>query len=260
MTESRLGGWWRAAATGLCFLAYWLLCLVAAPTVLLLLLISTRDPALRVRRVRKLVSLSFRWLLAWSKALGIGHFEIEGEEWLAATAGRLVVANHPSFLDVAALLSRLPNANCVVKRALRRHPLLAPFVCACGYIANDAEPPVFLAACRAAKARGEALVMFPEGTRTAADAPLSFRRGAAQIALRAGMEILPVTVRCDPPLLSKERHWYQGPRRRVRHLVKFHAPLRAETLAPVTGVEPPIAARRLTRGLQSYFQKELASP
>ncbi|HEX5314804.1 MAG TPA: lysophospholipid acyltransferase family protein [Gammaproteobacteria bacterium] len=260
MRESRLAGCWRAAASGLCFLGYWTGCLLVAPTALLAIVMLSRSAFTRARRTRRLASASFRLLIRVCRILGIVECEIAGREWLAAAPGRLVLANHPTFLDVIVLLALLPEANCVVKHSLRRHPVLAPFVRACGYLANDTEALAFLAACRDAKARGETLIVFPEGTRSTAGAPLHFQRGAAQIALRAGMEILPVTVYCDPPFLTRQTRWYRAPQRRVRHLVKFHPPVAAEGFAPVAGLEPPLAARRLTRGLQSYFQNELLSP
>ena len=51
--------------------------------------------------------------------------------------------------------------------------------------------------------------MFPEGTRTPADAPSrKIRRGAAQIALHANVPIQPIRIDCDPPVLAKGQPWH----------------------------------------------------
>ncbi len=247
---SRLSGLWRSAATGLCFVGFWLL---AAAATLLLLPFALLPLGDRPRRVRRLAGIGFRLLLGWIDALGIGRFHIEGEERIGEARGRLLVANHPCFLDVVALFAYLPDANCVMKGSLRRHPFFGPFVRAGGYLGNDSDPEQVIEACRKAHERGEAIIIFPEGSRSAPGAAPHFRRGAAQIAVRVGMEILPVTIRCTPPVLTHGRPWFRMPGERFVHVICFHEPCSLETFAPLDGLAPSLAARRLTQGLEDYF-------
>jgi 1-acyl-sn-glycerol-3-phosphate acyltransferase len=51
------------------------------------------------------------------RALGVMTYWIEGRERLQRD-GLLVLANHPTLIDVVCLISLLPNADCVVKRAV----------------------------------------------------------------------------------------------------------------------------------------------
>ena len=57
-------------------------------------------------------------------------------------------------------------------------------------------------------------MIFPEGTRTPVDAPRhKLYRGAAQIALHAGVPVQCVSVACDPPVLAKgQPPWDVGDR------------------------------------------------
>ncbi|MGH8224671.1 MAG: lysophospholipid acyltransferase family protein [Gammaproteobacteria bacterium] len=252
--ESRLSSLWHSAATGLCFLGFWLL---AATATLFILPFALIPPGQRARRVRRLAGVGFRLLLGWIEALGIGRFRVEGREWTDAARGRLLVANHPCFLDVVALLAYLPDANCVMKGNLRRHPFFALFVRAGGYLGNDSDPERVIEACRKAHERGEAIVIFPEGSRSAPGAAPHFRRGAAQIAVRTGMEILPVTIRCTPPVLTHGRPWFRMPPERFAHVLCLHKPRSPEAFAPLDGLLPSLAARRLTQGLEDYFIRTL---
>lgn len=245
---------WRAAASGLCLAGFALLAVFAA---LVLLPISRILPGERVRRARRLVGLGFRILVAWFRVLGLADIRIEGRARLAEAPGRLLVANHPCLLDVMVMLAWLPEANCIMKDALGRHPLFAPFARACRYISNASGPLESLAACRRAKARGEAIVIFPEGSRTRPGVPPRFRRGAAQIALRAGMEILPVTIACTPPVLTHGRPWHLMLSQRVRYVISFHRPRAPAEFAAIDGLAPPLAARRVTRGLENWFRQRL---
>lgn len=260
ITEAEIGrlsapaGLWHSAATGLCFIGFWLMVLVAT---LVLLPVALLLPGDRERRARRLASRGFRLLLGAIEALGIIRFGVEGKEWIGATAGHLLVANHPCFLDIVALLAQLPDANTVMKAGLSRHPVFGLFVRAGGYLGNDAKPQQIIDACREARARGEAVVIFPEGSRTQPGVPPHFFRGAAQIALRAQMKILPVTVDCTPPVLTHGRPWYRMPARQARHVICFHQPRDPEDFALLDGLSPPLAARRLTRGLEAYFKHSL---
>src|ERR1700749_2067624 len=108
----RLG---RTLGTGSCFLVYGLLSLLFSLSVLPVLMFWPGSAVARERRIRLFVSRSFRLLLWGVTFLGLGSVEVEGEEWLAQADGKLVVASHPMYLDVVALLMLLPFADCVVK-------------------------------------------------------------------------------------------------------------------------------------------------
>lgn len=249
----------RSAAAALCLAGFCLVTLGALPTALAAILVITRDPELRAQRARRLASCGFRLLLGWSEALGVARFDTGGDAWIASARGRLVVANHPSFLDAVVLLARLPEANCVVKGRLRRHPLFAAYLRAGRYIGNGADPAEVIEQCRRAAARGEPVLIFPEGTRSQPGAVPHFLRGAAQIALRARLQILPVTVSCNPAVLTHGVPWYRMPVCRVRHVISFHPPRDPGDFAPIAGVETSRAARRVTRGMQDYFIRKLSA-
>jgi 1-acyl-sn-glycerol-3-phosphate acyltransferase len=255
--RAKLKSLWRVGGGVLGFVGFSLLTcfgtLVLLPVALLL-------PGDRPRRVRRLASVGFRLLMAFIQALSLGKVHLEGGEYLSATGGCLVVANHPSFVDSIVLFARLPDANCIMKDKLRRHPLFFPFVRAGRYISNASDPLETIAACRRAKEAGETIIVFPEGSRTRANAMPRLGRGAAQIALRAGMDILPVTLRCTPPVLTHARPWYYMPERRVEYTLSFYKPRPAHEFAETEGLPPPIAARRLTSALQSWFEQQLKAP
>ena len=86
---AKLGRIWRALGTGLCFLVYGLLSLVFSLTLLPLLILWPGAALARERRIRTLVSWSFRALLWGIAFLGLGYVEVEGREWLAQAKGIL---------------------------------------------------------------------------------------------------------------------------------------------------------------------------
>ncbi len=131
------------------------------------------------------------------------RFEFCGEERLLHLGGRLVVANHPSLIDVVVLISRIPDARCVVKHAVWRSPFLGTVVRLAGYVPSVDPQDVVDRTVRLLRA-GETVVLFPEGTRTRKNRPAVVRRGAALILLQSDRPAVPVRLTLRPPALGKE--------------------------------------------------------
>ena len=249
---------WRVFGTGLSFTVFGVGGLVLRLLVFPLLQIGVRDPARRRALVRLAVQRSFAAFIEMMRFLGVLRYEIHGRERLQRE-GLLVLANHPTLLDVVFLVSLIPNADCIVKSALLRNPFMRGPVLAAGYVFNDSGSGL-VEDCVAAVRRGGNLVIFPEGTRTRRGEPLRLQRGAAHVALRGGFDVTPVRIRCVPMSLGKGEKWYSVPPRRM------HFSLHVGADIPIAGFRTrrdmpdeegdTVAARRLTEHLADYFSGE----
>lgn len=244
---------WRVFGTGLSFAVFGLGGLALRLLVFPLLQICVRDPLRQRALVRRTVQRSFAAFIGMMRLLGVLRYEIHGRERLQRD-GLLVLANHPTLLDVVFLIAQMPEADCIVKSALLRNPFLRGPVLAAGYVFNDSGSGL-IEDCVAAVRRGGRLVIFPEGTRTRRGEPLKLQRGAAHVALRGGFDITPVRIRCTPMSLGKGDKWYRVPARRM--LFSLHVgpdiPIR-EFRTDEAG--ETVAARRLTTHLADYFSRE----
>ena len=74
---------------------------------------------------------------------GVLTYSVEGAEKLGRP-GQMIIANHPSLIDVVFLIGLVRQANCVVKQSLWQNPFTRGPVRDAGYISNDgsAEPKV----------------------------------------------------------------------------------------------------------------------
>ena len=249
----RLNYFWRLFATGICFAVFGLGGFALAAFVFPLLRILPGEA--RLHRVRWLLHKSFRAFLWFMETLGIMRMEIIGGEKLKDCRNTIVMANHPTLIDVVVMISLMPVANCVVKQALWKNPLLGGVVRAAGYISNS-DSDRLIDDCAEVLATGKPMMIFPEGTRTCPGKKLSFQRGAAYIALRSGMPILPVLIDCSPSTLTKDKKWYHIPDRRFHLRIKILEPVGAGRWIEPCEV-PTIAARKLTKAFESYFTQEL---
>ena len=207
------------------------------------------------RRTRYIIHKMF-WLLMFTPhSAGLFRFVVNNGHQLSEERQTLVLANHPSYIDVVALLSRMPNAECVVKSEHWGNPVFGGAVRAAGYIRNDS-PESVIEKCSQAVQKGGTLIIFPEGTRTKPDQPIRFLRGAAHIALRSNANILPVTITCNPPTWTKSQKWYEIPKERFLFQMDVGTPTPLHHLVNDTE-DSPLAARRLTRALEQHFKGEL---
>lgn len=240
---------WRLAATGFCFLAFGLggifLSLCVFPPLLLL------PRAARIPKARKAIHYAFRLFLWCAQALGLMRLHVSGAEHLASGKGRLILANHPTLIDVVALIALMPDVNCVVKRAAWKNPFLMGAVNAAGYIDN-ASPEQLIQDCAARLNAGDSLIIFPEGTRTRPNEPLRFQRGAAYIVMQQAGKVVPVLIDCTPSTLAKQDKWYCIPSRRFDLTIAVQPAVQARDWVEQEA-HPPLAARRLTHTLETYF-------
>ncbi len=206
-------------------------------------------------RAQRAIHWSVRAYLRALRILRVLRVDCAGEERLREP-GTLVVANHPTFLDVLVLMSVMPQADCVVKERYYENPLFGGVARAAGYIPSRDGPRV-VAACVERLIGGRSVIIFPEGTRSPLNGLGPFHRGAAHMALRTGRDLVPVTVRCTPPTLYHGQPWWDVPERRFDLTLSVGEPIRVkDVIGEPSGFGQ--AARALTASMREYFEKRVA--
>ncbi|OZY37399.1 1-acyl-sn-glycerol-3-phosphate acyltransferase [Pseudomonas lundensis] len=254
--STRRDAWcWRLIATAISFGLFGLGCL-GLRLVIFPLLSGLPGTAVRRReRARATVSRLF-WLFFRSMArMGVLTYDVQGAERLGRP-GQMIIANHPSLIDVVFLIGMVRNANCVVKQSLWQNPFTRSPVRATQYISNDGSVDMLDNAAQALQ-EGQTLIIFPEGTRTPPGHTPAFHRGAASIALRGAKVLTPVIIKVSPTTLTKAEPWYRIPDRRVHFSFRVGADIDPHTFAALG--PPPKASRRLNDFVHDYFIKELAT-
>jgi 1-acyl-sn-glycerol-3-phosphate acyltransferase len=236
---------WRIFGTGLSFLLFGvggiLLWLLGIP--LLHLLFPRRER--RQKAARRLVHGSFWLFVRFMRLMGVLRFEMVDAQRLkradVADVGQIIVANHPTLLDVVFLLSLVPDAACIVRAGLSNNPFTRAAVSLAGYVCNDWGVEV-VEVCVQTLRSGSSLVIFPEGTRTHPQRTQRWHRGAANVALRADVPLTPVRINCEPPSLRKGEPWWRVPPRPMHYTIRVLDDL------PLAG-----AARDLTERLKQLL-------
>jgi 1-acyl-sn-glycerol-3-phosphate acyltransferase len=252
--ERRQDHWhWRLFMTALSFFLFGVGALLVGALLLPAVRLVPASRAVRRRRARVVMSASLRMFIAFMHRGGLLTYEFHGGE-LLGRPGQLVIANHPTLIDVMFLLALMPTASCVVKSGVWRNPLTRWAVRLSEFIPNDETAGMIERSAAALRDR-QVLIIFPEGTRTRPDQPMVFHRGAANIALRAAAVLTPVYITCQPMTLTKSEPWYRIPPRRPHFRLVVGPDL---DLSPYRNAPLPLASRALNEALHRHFQQALA--
>jgi len=244
---------WRILVTGICFVLFGIGGLILGLVIFPVTLMWPGDPAQRRSRTRGLVQRAFRLFVSVMGASRGLRYEFRGVERLGRP-GQLVIANHPTLIDVVFIVAFTPAPACVVKAALFANPFTRSVVRAAGYISN-APTDAMIEQAVAALESGDTLVMFPEGTRTRPGEDMHFHRGTANVAVRAAAVLTPVYIRVDQPFLHKGQPWYRVPARPPIMSIEVGGDV---DLEPYRREPAPRASRRLNAWLLEHYRHELA--
>jgi 1-acyl-sn-glycerol-3-phosphate acyltransferase len=144
-----------------------------------------------------------RIAVAWSRALlkisGV-KAEVDGLENISPDGVYVFASNHASYMDTPVVLGNVPvQFRFLAKRGLFMIPFLGTHLQRAGHI------PVFRGnarqnlktlgmAAETVQKRGISLLIFPEGGRSQDGALRQFSEGAAYIAIKAGVPLVPLTL------------------------------------------------------------------
>lgn len=180
-----------------------------------------------------------RWARNIVQNAGI-QLEVAGREHLERGRTYLVMSNHQSLYDIPVLFVVVgPNIRMITKQELFRVPIFGKALEAGGFISIDRtnrnSAIRSLEHARALLASGTHVWIAPEGTRSKTGELLPFKKGGFNLALEAGLRILPVTLRGTRDIL---------PAKGTRSMA--HAHVRATIHAPIDA--SAYAAKGLKKG------------
>ena len=172
-----------------------------------IMLFVCRKPAVQRRILSQSIHKSWRffvWLMTMMRLISVRGVDARQMEKLH---DKIIIANHPSLIDVVILISLVPRCVCVVKKSLF-HNIFIKRVIRHIYLSNDMGLEEFMERGTEFLESGYNIVIFPEGTRTVANRKIMLHRGFAYLHLKSGRPILPIHIDNMPPILGKMQKWY----------------------------------------------------
>lgn len=141
---------------------------------------------------------------AWSRVLlavsGV-KVRVEGGEKISPQGSYVFASNHASYMDTPVVLANIPvQFRFMAKKGLFSIPFLGWHLGRAGHIPVFRDNPraavkTLGLAAEAIQKHGISLIVFPEGGRTRTGDLRDFKDGAAYIAIRAGVPIVPMALK-----------------------------------------------------------------
>jgi 1-acyl-sn-glycerol-3-phosphate acyltransferase len=139
----------------------------------------------------------------WARSLllfaGV-RVKVEGLDKIDPHAGYVFVSNHLSYMDTPVVLSHIPaEFRFLAKQGLFRIPLLGTYLKRGGHIPVPRDDPrgsvrSLTRAAQTIRDHGISVLVFPEGGRSRDGALRAFKEGAAYIAIKAGVPVVPMAL------------------------------------------------------------------
>lgn len=136
-----------------------------------------------------------------------------GVEKLDRRASYVVCPNHVSYMDTPVLLAHIPvNFRFLAKKELFKIPFIGGHLKRAGNISVPLDDPraalrVLSAAGKALKERGQSMLVFPEGGRSESGQLREFKDGAAYLAIKGGVPLVPVAIIGVRNILPMHSHY-----------------------------------------------------
>jgi 1-acyl-sn-glycerol-3-phosphate acyltransferase len=205
-------------------------------------------PVRAARRVGRLVAMwAFRLFLATLELAGAWRLDLRELDKLRDAGPLIIAPNHPGLLDAVLVISRLPNAVCVMKTSLLHNFLLGPAARLARYVPNDSLLRLVARAGDELRLGGQ-LLLFPEGTRTVGGPIGPFTDAVGALSRRTGVPVQAVIIEADSQFLGKGWALLTRPEFPMSFCIRLGRRF-----------EPPTEVRAFTSELERYFTRELGA-
>ena len=195
---------------------------------------------------RKLIAGMFRAYLRVLVFMGACRFDLAELDSLQGGPAMIIAPNHPSLLDAVMILSRLPDATCVMKADIVNSVFFGSGSRLAGYIRNT--PLRTMVQLAVADLRqGNHLLLFPEGTRTNRFPVGSMQGTAGLIAKHAGVPVQTVFIETNSGFLGKGWSVLWTPKMPITYRIRLGKRF-----------DPPRHAAHFAGELEQYFLSEMA--
>lgn len=185
-------------------------------------------------RCAKIVHFLWRILVKYIEITGI--IRVNADEKNSLIKNKIIVASHPSYIDILLLIALVPNSLCLAKNSILNNFVMKNIVKSL-YITNDGSVEDFLKKSKLALDDGFNVIIFPTGKRVDEGEEVHIYKGAAQLAIESKYPIVPVKISTSEPFLTKNHSIFQIGEKTVEFVIKTQDEIVVENIKTVDMTE-----------------------
>ena len=202
-------------------------------------------------KAAKVKLLRASWIFFEFVMRSLGLIRVERKGVNPNQRGRVIVANHPSYIDIVLLIGLIPDTLCVVKSEIKKNPIMSNIVKST-YLINDENNDTLKKEAKQALSDGYNVIIFPTGTRSVEGEALKLHSGAASVAMYANVPIVPIHITCDYKFLAKHQKIYDAGEKPVNYYLKINDTINIDDFKT-----PDINDTKLRRRINSVIKDRI---
>lgn len=153
------------------------------------------------------------WKFFVNFMITLGLFKLKIKK-LSKIENKIIVATHPSFIDIVILIALIPRSTCFVKKELAYNPILKNLVNSI-FITNEVELEELKTESKKMLDLGFNVIIFPSGIRHRRNEFPKIKKGASLIALNANKNIVPIRFFSNNDFMFINQPFYEVGEKRV---------------------------------------------
>lgn len=158
-----------------------------------------------------IIHYAWKFFVYFMMILGLFKLDIKN---LSKIENKVIVATHPSFIDIVILIALIPHSTCFVKKELAYNPILKNLVNSI-FITNEVELEELKSESKKMLDLGFNVIIFPSGIRHHRNEFPKIKKGASLIALNANKNIVPIRFFSNNDFMFINQPFYEVGEKRV---------------------------------------------
>ena len=158
-----------------------------------------------------IIHYASKFFVYFMMILGLFKLDIKN---LSKIENKVIVATHPSFIDIVILIALIPHSTCFVKKELAYNPILKNLVNSI-FITNEVELEELKSESKKMLDLGFNVIIFPSGIRHRRNEFPKIKKGASLIALNANKNIVPIRFFSNNDFMFINQPFYKVGEKRV---------------------------------------------
>lgn len=158
-----------------------------------------------------IIHYAWKFFVYFMMILGLFKLDIKN---LSKIENKVIVATHPSFIDIVILIALIPHSTCFVKKELAYNPILKNLVNSI-FITNEVELEELKSESKKMLDLGFNVIIFPSGIRHRRNEFPKIKKGASLIALNANKNIVPIRFFSNNDFMFINQPFYEVGEKRV---------------------------------------------
>lgn len=163
---------------------------------------------------------TWKWFVKTLIALKIIKIDVKNIEKIKSIQQKIIVATHPSFIDILILIAIIPRTTCIVKYSLSKNPILFNLVNSI-FIMEDESLDKLKNHSKKMIEKGFNVVIFPMGIRHRRNEFPKIKKGAATIAINAECNIVTLKYYTDYDFLFINQPIYKAGEKPVTYELSY---------------------------------------